>query len=78
MKKNNEEWFFSNTDKHCLHCTVYTAILFPLLLLLPSLKVLTLFKHLLSKKAIEPIPRIWLKDFMDIGTNGGVGADWTG
>ena len=77
MKKNNEEWFFSNTDKHCLHCTVYTAILFPLLLLLPSLKVLTLFKHLLSKKAIEPIPRIWLKDFMGLGANGGGGGlDW--
>ena len=69
---------FCNTDKHCLHCTVYTAILFPLLLLLASLTMLTLFKHLLSKKAIEPIPRIWLKDFTDLGANGvgGIGMDW--
>ena len=53
-----------------VYTLLFTAILFPLLLLLPSLKVLTLFKHLLSKKAIEPIPRIWLKDFMGLGANG--------
>ena len=53
-----------------VYTLLFTAILFPLLLLLPSLTMLTLFKHLLSKKAVEPIPRIWIKVFMGLGGNG--------